>query len=111
MATNKKKPINKKLQNKKVVKPVAKKSTVVSNTKKVNNNKKVIATKKPATKPVVKTAVAPKEVQIDKVSIAEQIPASISTCACGTKCKCKKSKTTYIVAGVIIVALLLAIIF
>ena len=102
MATNKKKPINKKSQNKKVIKPVAKKSTVVLNTK------KVIAAKKPVTKPVVKT-IAPKEVRIDKVSIVEQIPASISTCYCGAKCK--KSKTTYIVAGVIAVALLLAIIF
>lgn len=101
MASNKKKPTNKKkvvvkstvkkpVANKKVtVKPVAKKPTVK---------------KQVAKKPVVK----PAEVKVEQVSIAEQIPASI--CTCEKSCK-KASKTKYVVAGVIIVALLLALIF
>ena len=110
MASNKKKPMNKKnkivvkseakkpVANKKVTvkAPVAKKPAV-----KRPANKKPVAVKKP----VVVTA---PEVKVEQVSIADQIPAAVCTC----EKSCKKNHTmAYVVFGVIVVALLLAIIF
>ena len=95
MASNKKKPMVKKPQNKK---PAVKPAT-----------KKVVAKKPVAKKPVVKKPVTkPVETKVEQVSIASQIPAAI--CPCTTSCK-KSHKKVYIIAGVIIVALLLAILF
>lgn len=103
MATNKKKPTNNK--NKIVVKPTNKKPVA---------NKKVTVkpvSKKPTVKkPVVKKPVTkPAEVKIEQVMLSDQIPATINIC-CKESCK-KKNKTKYIVAGIIVVALLLAVLF
>ena len=71
--------------------------------------KKAVAKKPVAKKPVVKKPVTkPVETKVEQVSIASQIPAAI--CPCTTSCK-KSHKKVYIIAGVIIVALLLAILF
>lgn len=108
MATNKKKPQNKKpMQTKTTPKPVVKsnmKTTKTTKTNSLNQNKK--PTPKPVNKkPVEKPAF--KEVAVEPVSIKDQIPAYISPCSC--KCKCKEYKK-YIVAG-IIVGLLLIMLF
>lgn len=105
MASNKKKPMNKK--NKIVAKPAAKKPVA---------NKKVtvkapVAKKPVAKKPIVKkpVGVAAPEVKVEQVSLAEQIPAAV-VCACDKPCK-KNHTMAYVVFGVIVAALLLAIIF
>jgi hypothetical protein len=102
MASNKKRPTNKK--NKIVVKPATKKPVANKKVTVKPVAKKLTVKKQVAKKPVVK----PAEVKVEQVSIAEQIPASIYTCE--KSCK-KASKTKYVIAGVIIVALLLALIF
>jgi histone H1/5 len=110
MASNKKRPMNKK--NKIVAKPAAKKS--VANKKvtvKAPVAKKPVAKRPVTKKPIVKKpiGVAAPEVKVEQVSLAEQIPAAV-VCACDKPCK-KNHTMAYVVFGVIVTALLLAIIF